>query len=238
MRRWAAAMVAAGVLAGYVRVRPWFLQWGLAPGEADAPLPGDDLVRAPDMVTTRGISIDAPPGDVWPWLVQMGQGKGAFYSYDWLENLFGLDLHNATSVVEGWQGLAVGDQLRAAPDSAGPEAGFTVVAIDPGRSLVTVVGDPARVLPQAQAGDVPDGATWAFVLQPLGQHRTRLLVRLCARFDLPAPASWVVQRVLEPVHFVMERKQLLGIRARAGGVLAPQGLPIAPVVSPVSASTG
>ena len=82
----------------------------------------------------------------------MGQGRGGFYSYDWLENLFGLDIHNADRIEPDWQHLAVGDQLRAAPPTAGPEAGFTVVAIDPGRSLVTAVGDPAVVGPQAAAG--------------------------------------------------------------------------------------
>jgi hypothetical protein len=184
-------------------------------------------VAGATMVTTRAITIDAPPDAVWPWLVQMGQDRAGFYSYDWLENLFGLHIHNADRVVPGWQHLSVGDQLRAAPLDAGPAAGFTVVSIDPGRSLVTAVGDPAVVGPQATAGSLPDGATWAFVLRPVGTRQTRLIVRLRTRFPVPVAASWLVERLLEPVHFAMERKQLIGIRDRAARSPAPADAPVA-----------
>jgi hypothetical protein len=234
MRRWAAAVVAAGAVVGYMRARQRFTTWGADGREPYERLPGDDLLTESSMITTRAITIDAPPGAVWPWLVQMGQGRGGFYSYDWLEDLFGLDIRNAERIEPEWQELAVGDQLRAAPASAGPEAGFTVVAIDPGRALVTAVGDPAVVGPQAAAGALPDGATWAFVLEPVGEQQTRLLVRLRTRFPLPAVASWIVERLLEPVHFVMERKQLLGIRDRAEREAVPQVTPF----TPVSASSG
>jgi hypothetical protein len=149
----------------------------------------------------------------------MGQDRAGLYSYDWLENLFGLHFHNADRIVPEWQHLAVGDQVRAAPASAGPEGGFTVVEIDPGRAIVTVVGDPDRVVPQAAAGKLPDGGTWSFALRPVDATRSRLVVRLRARFDLPPVPAWVVARLLEPVHFVMERKQLLGIKARAEGTV-------------------
>ena len=70
--------------------RPWQLHWGAAGEEIDTVLPGDDLIPGPDLVTTRGITIGVPPGQVWPWLAQLGQGRGGFYSYDLLENLAGL----------------------------------------------------------------------------------------------------------------------------------------------------
>ncbi len=178
-------------------------------------MPGDELIAHPTMVTTRAITIEAPPEAIWPWLVQMGQDRGGLYSYDWLENLFGLHFHNADHIVPEWQRLDIGDQIRAAPERAGPEAGFTVVAIDAPRSIVTVVGDPTRVVAAAEAGPLPDGATWTFVLHPIDERRTRLIVRLRARWEMPRAGEWIVSRLLEPVHFVMERKQLLGIRQRA-----------------------
>lgn len=226
MRRSTVVLLAAGVVAGYVKARQWFTSWGAEPEEVEATLPGDELVADPTMIVTRAITVDAPPDAVWPWLVQMGQGRAGFYSYDCLENVFGLEIHNADRIEPEWQALAVGDQLRAAPPSAGPAAGFTVVGIDPGRALVTAVGDPAVVLPQAEDGTLPDGATWAFVLRPVGDRRTRLIVRLRARYPLPPAGAWVVERLLEPVHFVMERKQLLTIRELAGRQPAPADAPV------------
>lgn len=226
MRRTTAVVLAAGAVAGYVRARQWFTNWGAEPEELDAPLPGDELLADPTMTTTRAITIDAPPDAVWPWLVQMGQGRAGFYSYDCLENVFGLEIHNADRIEPEWQTLAVGDQLRAAPASAGPAAGFTVVAIDPGRALVTAVGDPAVVLPQAESGALPDGGTWVFVLRPVGDRQTRLIVRLRARYPLPPVGSWVAERLLEPVHFVMERKQLLTLCELAGRHPDPAAAPL------------
>ncbi|MEQ1786245.1 MAG: hypothetical protein ABL966_04260 [Acidimicrobiales bacterium] len=236
MRRWAAAVIAIGATVAYARARHWFLGWGAAPQELDGALPGDDLLPHASMVTTRAITVDAPPDAVWPWLVQLGQDRGGFYSYDWLENLFGLGIHTAERVVPEWQTLAVGDQIRVAPERAGPEAGFTVVALEPRRSIVTVIGDPAIVGPRAASGALPEGGTWALVLRPIGTEQTRLLVRLRTRLSFPWPAAWFVERLIEPVHFVMERKQLLTIRSLAGRYPAPADAPS--VVSPLSASTG
>jgi hypothetical protein len=237
MRRWAAVVAVVGAVLGYARLRRWFTTWGADAAEQRAALPGDELVVDPMVTSTRAITIDAPPEAVWPWIVQMGQGRGGFYSYDWLENLFGLGIHNADHVEPAWQHLEVGDQLRAAPDRAGPEAGFTVVAIDPGRSLVTAIGDPAVVQAQLERGPLPDGGTWTFVLQPVGTRQTRLVVRLRASFALPPVAAWAATRVMEPVHFVMERKQLLNLRAQAGRQPAPADAPVTPI-RPASASTG
>ena len=197
------------------------LTWGATREEATGPLPGDELLVLPTLATTRAVTIDAPPGAVWPWLVQMGQDRGGLYSYDWLENLVGLHFRNADRIVPDWQHLEVGDQIRAAPIEAGPDAGFAVVAVDPGRSIVTAVGDPSKVVPLARNGPLPEGGTWAFVLRPLDGDRTRLLVRLRCRFGLPPAGEWTVARLLEPVHFVTERKQLLGIKHRAERAPAP-----------------
>lgn len=215
MVRWGLTVAAAS---GYLRARRRFTRWGATDAEVAKPLPGDELLASPTLTTTRAVTIDAPPTVVWPWLLQMGQDRAGFYSYDWLENLVGLRFHNARTIVPEWQHLAVGDQLRSAPASAGPDAGFTVVAIDPGRALVTVVGDPDEAVPLAANPPMPQGGTWAFVVEPVDGARSRLLVRFRSRFGLPAPAEWTAARMLEPVHFVMERKQLLGIKHRAEGL--------------------
>jgi hypothetical protein len=213
----AAALAAVGLAAaaGYRAVAPRFRHWGATGPERDAALPGDEIIDRPSIVTTRAVTVDAPPEAVWPWLVQMGQDRAGLYSYDWLENLVGLDFHNADRIVPEWQRLAIGDQIRLAPAQAGPDAGFTVASIEPTRWIVAIAGDPARVLSNAAEGPLPVGASWAFVLEPLDERRTRLIVRLRARMGLPGPLELVGARLLEPVHFVMERKQLLGIKARA-----------------------
>lgn len=193
----------AATAALYPAARWWFMRWGADLEEIEATLPGDELVPHPTTATTRAITIDAPPEAIWPWLVQMGQDRGGLYSYDWLESMLGLHFHNADRIVPEWQHLEVGDRIRLAPPSAGPDAAFTVVAIHPPRWIVTTAGNP------------PIGATWVFVLHPIDAHRTRLIVRMRASLGLPALAEWFGMRVLEPVHFVMERKQLLRIKQRA-----------------------
>ena len=100
---------AAGALALTVVTARWTaLHWGATTGEVDETLPGDDVVRDAGLVATRAITIDAPPERVWPWVVQIGQGRGGFYSYDWLENLVGCDIHSADEIVEPWQHVVAG----------------------------------------------------------------------------------------------------------------------------------
>ncbi|HEY7362445.1 MAG TPA: hypothetical protein VH642_16635, partial [Streptosporangiaceae bacterium] len=108
-----AGLAAAAAALSY----PWLfrrqcLTWGATPEEAARELPGDDLLASPDVIATRAITIDAPPAAVWPWLVQMGSGRGGVYTYDWIENLFGLDMHSADRIVPEWQTMRVGDVWR------------------------------------------------------------------------------------------------------------------------------
>jgi hypothetical protein len=145
----------------------------------------------------------------------MGQDRAGFYSYDWLESMVGLHIRNVDCIVPEWQHLSVGDIFRTAPASAGPAGGFAVVGIDPGRSITTVVGDPDEMVPRTKEGPLSQGCSWAFVLQPIDDRHTRLLVRLRARFGLPGGAERVAGGLVEPVHFAMERRQLQGIKARA-----------------------
>src|SRR4051794_24966545 len=129
-------------------------QAGRRSNGAAAVLPGDDLVAAPDRVTTQSIDIRADLPEVWPWIAQIGQGRGGLYSYDRVENLLGCDIHSADRVHPEWQHVEIGDEVRLAPAMA-----LTVAIVDPPGALVL------------RGGEVPLGAlgspfdfTWAFTL--------------------------------------------------------------------------
>ncbi len=137
----AAGAAAVGAAAGVIAGRRMRSEWGVEPGEAERVLPGDDLVAEPDAVDTRGIDIDATPEQVWPWLVQMGYGRGGWYSYDALD----MDQPSAQAIDPRWQDLAVGDLMPTHP-----EGGFVVTVLDAPHALVLHL-DRATVEAQEQA---------------------------------------------------------------------------------------
>jgi len=181
----------------YPRWRPWCLTWGATVEEATQTLPGDDLLENPDLLSTRAISIVAPASAVWPWLAQMGSGRGGVYTYDWIENLFGLHMHSADAVLPQFQDITVG--FAQSLGTNGPV--LRVAVADPEQALVLRSDDGNWV--------------WAFCLVP-EEGGTRLISR--NRIATPG-ASWssrVLYRfVMEPGSLVMERKMLLGIKERA-----------------------
>lgn len=182
--------------------RTAYLHWGAATFEATEQLPGDDLIADPGLVSTRAITIEAPPEQVWPWVAQLGQGRGGFYSHDRLENLFGCDVHSATSVVSQWQDPQAGDEFRLHPRVV-----LRVASVDPGESMVIEGrGQPGEPAP-------PYDFTWAFVVQPHPHGATRLLVR--ERYGYTKPWSAAVVEPLAAVSALMSRRMLLGIRERA-----------------------
>jgi hypothetical protein len=181
------------------RFRDWHLHWGATAGEATQHLPGDELVEDPDIVATRAIAIDAPPSAVWPWLVQMGPGRGGAYTYDWIENLLGLGMRSADWIHPEWQHLEIGDAPSVKPGTEpGPNA-MRVRIIEPERALVTSDDERRWV--------------WAFVLIPDGEG-TRLISRnrIKAGTSLRARAGLAL---MTPGSWVMERKMLMGIKERA-----------------------
>ena len=99
-----------------VLLRHRCLTWGATPDEVARVLPGDELLGTADIVSTRAVTIDAPPDAVWPWLVQMGSGRGGAYTYDWIENLFGLGMHSANEVLPQFQDVNVGDEMQLGPN--------------------------------------------------------------------------------------------------------------------------
>lgn len=193
-------------------LRPWYNRWGATPEEVQRPLPGDELVPLSQMGCTRAITIQAPAEQVWPWLAQLGQGRGGLYSYDGLENLIGCDIHSADAILPEHQNLQVGDIIRLGPKGY---PCFGVAALDPGRWLALVSLDPKTEKPgeyTAQPGKAYSIATWQFYLEPLGENATRLLVR--QRLAYSPDMAWI-WRLTEPVAFVMERRMMRGIRQRA-----------------------
>ena len=109
------AAVVAGLVASGFLFRRFQLRWGATAAEADGGLPGDDFLSIADLQSTRAITIEATADAVWPWLAQMGQGRGGLYSYDFLENLAGLDIHSADHIHPEWQDIKVGDRFHLAP---------------------------------------------------------------------------------------------------------------------------
>ena len=202
-RRYAGLTAIGGAAAAYILLaRPRHLRWGTTNQESDEPLPGDDLIANPDLAATRAISVRASAAQVWPWIAQLGQGRGGFYSYDFLENLVGCDIHSADRIRPEWEDVAVGDEVKLHPEVA-----LEVAALEPGRSLILRGGVPTRNNPP------PYDFTWAFVLQDRPDKTARLLVR-----ERYAYTRWWSPLLVEPaeaVSFVMSQKMLRGIRDRA-----------------------
>jgi hypothetical protein len=187
-----------GAIGGYLLfLRPWHLKWGTQVDEAEAILPGDSWIPDAESVATHGISIDAPPSAVWPWLAQMGQEEGGFYSYEALENLVGCDMHNAYELHPEWQAVKTGDAIVLHPE-APP---MKVLDVEMDRHLV--LGTDL---------EEPNATTWAFVLRPDGDG-TRLLVRLRGRTARVIDKA--VSFAVEPAHFIMERKMMLTLKKLA-----------------------
>jgi hypothetical protein len=191
-------------LSTLIVLRPWQLHWGSTRADRAATLPGDRLVPNANYRMDRVVEIHAPADSVWPWLVQIGQDRAGFYSYDRLERLFGADIHNADRINPEWQVRQAGDLVRATqPDYLGgrfgSQLGWRVNEVVPGRAIVL--------------------ERWgAFVLRPVDSATTRLHIRLRGE-GTPSALAVVFMPfdllVFEPAHFIMERGMLLGIKRRA-----------------------
>jgi hypothetical protein len=186
--------------------------WGATDVEASSRLPGDELLEHADGVTTRAIEIDAPAAAVWPWLAQMGPSpRGGAYTYDWIENLLGLDMHSADRVLPEFQHQQVGDVLELGANR------MRLARLEPERVLVWRSEDGNWV--------------WAFVLEP-HDGGTRLISR--NRFRLPTLAARVGMAPMVPGSLVMERKMLLGIKQRAERLAGPKAREFSEVQVPLA----
>jgi hypothetical protein len=198
----AAASAAAAVFAYRSRVRRWMFHWGATTDEIDAALPGDELVDGAGPRTTRAITVEAPPDQVWPWLAQIGEDRAGFYSYSWFERLAGCDMHNADAIRPEWQHHEAGETVWLARRYG--ELGRQVVArLEPARVLAMV--SPADH--DALASGRHAAGAWTFVLDPTSDGRTRLIAR--------GSGGAVGHVAFDVPHFVMEQKMLRGIKARS-----------------------
>ncbi|SDR38726.1 hypothetical protein [Natronobacterium texcoconense] len=207
LRRWPWLLFTLSLFAVYhTRLRPWHRRWGTTPREAVGTLPGDEFLSEPADRVTHAVEIDATPGAVWQWLVQIGQNRGGFYSYDVLENLVGADIHTVDRIVPEYQNLSEGDVVRLAPED------YPVSRPDSAPEVVRLEEERALVLRPPVEGET---WVWAFVCRETDDGTTRLV----ARISSPAPSSRLEAVVgylfWEPAHFVMERKMLREIKRRA-----------------------
>jgi hypothetical protein len=194
MREGRITLLAAAAAVTYWRaLRPRVLEWGATEEEARSRLPGDELLNDADGVATRAIAIEAPASAVWPWLVQMGPSpRGGAYTYDWIENLLGLNMHSTDQVLPAFQHPAIGDTIGYGANR------MRIELIDPERALAWRSDDGNWV--------------WSFVLREEGGV-TRFISR--NRFRLPNLFARLAMVLMEPASLVMERKMLLGIKHRA-----------------------
>jgi hypothetical protein len=189
----AAAVFACASLLYRKLLRQPILTWGATAEEAEARLPGDELLANADGVATRAITIDAPASAVWPWIAQMGPSpRGGAYTYDWIENLLGLDMHSADTVLPEYQHPQVGEGFGYGTNK------MSYAIVEPERVLATQSADGNWV--------------WSFILDERG-GRTRLISR--NRFRLPRLRDRIGMIPMEPGSLVMERKMLYGIKQRA-----------------------
>jgi hypothetical protein len=223
-KRRALGLVAVIALtAGYwFGVRRRFDQWGGATSEElERRMAGDAVISDPTDMGMMAITVDAPPEDIWPWLVQMGYHRGGLYSYDWLDRLFGfLDRPSATRILPEFQQLAAGDKIPW--DSRGTE--MTAAVVEPLRALALSL--------QTRGFEW----VWQFGLYPIDDRRTRFVSR--GTQHVPSgPLWWLFMRISEPAAFIMTRRFMLGVKQRAEALHAQFRRPDQAEPDPAAASS-
>lgn len=206
----AAKVVAISAAATAVVASGLHRRLGATRDEATQSLPGDELLGHADIQADRAITIAASQERVWPWIAQLGQDKGGFYSFEWLENLAGCDIHNAERIVPAWQEPEAGD-----PFPLHPELVLTLGRVDEGSALVATSQGAS---PRADAGM---DFTWAFVLTALpgSSPATRLHIR--ERYAASTPAARVGVEAVNLVSTVMSWQMMRTIKRLAEGSGAP-----------------
>jgi hypothetical protein len=180
-----------------VLLTPWMDRWGTSQEEIAATYPGDELVATPASFVNRAITIDARPEQIYPWLVQLGAGKGGFYTYTSLEKFIGCPLVNADSIHDEWQNLQVGDEVKMCPKDPAPPP-YIVAQIHPNRAIVLGHKDKDEWVD-----------LWQFILVPRSDGTTRLVLRTRT---MMVGGFW---NIIHPGVFIMEYGMLNGIKTRA-----------------------
>ena len=212
----AALALAGGYTAALVGARRWHQHWGATDEEITEPLPGDDLIPAAKLDSTHAITIHAPAERIWPWLAQMGyEDRAGSYSYDLFERSIGRNLYQVDPNIPP---LVPGGTMPFYPG-----APMTVAVADPPHALVLwqVTAAGKAIDPAGPWGEDYVAWSWAFVLEPVDATTTRLLVRMRVSYQPAARWAPIMWLLVEPAHFVMGRRQLLGLRQRAEAARAP-----------------
>jgi hypothetical protein len=221
------AFAISGALVFRPLIRGWYNRWGATDKEVNRPLPGDEIVPNPRLVSTRAIIINACPEDIWPWLVQLGQQRGGLYSYELLENLARCDMDNADRILPEFQTLKIGDDVRLGPQGYPL---FKVNAIQPNRAFILEAADPKTGQVTKLSDPMPENysnGNWIFFLDEIGERRTRLITRQGIDYQPDNLFNRLLWRVItEPIGFIMTRKMLLGIKRRVESAAERQGAPV------------
>ena len=206
--------ILAALLFSYLYIiRPWHLHWGATHLDRIAVLPGDALTPFASAIVTHAINIDAPAEAVWRWIVQIGQDRGGFYSYSFLENLIGCDMRNTFRIVPEWQQRAIGDTVwLGSPKRFGGRARMIAAVVEPMHSLVLATPGDWELIRTGKEGL---DTMWGFALQRKGVNTTRLIARARSAANVTLGQRVINFVLWEPAHFVMERKMLLTIKKLA-----------------------
>ncbi|MBT8183214.1 MAG: hypothetical protein KJN76_00110 [Eudoraea sp.] len=189
-------------------------RWGMSKSDVMQTFPADDLIPGPKSSFTHGVIIQAPASDVWPWIAQIGQGRGGFYSYEALENLSGLNIYNSDRVLPQYQNPKVGDTIPF-----GPKDAYPIVYCDPGKGMAIEnqydfdtkktfdpeISSPANYLQ----------LTWLWYVEPLDNKTSRFISRNRVTYSSSTKTNIMFKVLMEPVVFAMDRKMCLGIKKRA-----------------------
>jgi hypothetical protein len=207
----ALASILAAILSAFLMfVRPWYQRWGATDAETRRALPGDEIIPDAAGQETRAITIHAPVEKVWPWVAQLGQDRGGFYSYDLLENLVGCEMPTSDRIDRSRQSWRLGDKLWMYPPRKAGGAGYATLRTHvPGR----VLGFGTRLF-GTPLGAAENGS-WSFVLEAVDASTTRLLVRGRSAHGRSALGTVVDRFVFEPAHFTMERRMMTAIKELA-----------------------
>ncbi|MES1217805.1 MAG: hypothetical protein ABUT20_20030 [Bacteroidota bacterium] len=199
------SVIAVFVIVFYiVFLRYFMMHWGASISESERIYIGDSVVEKPDYVNILAVTIDKPSSVIWPWVAQMGVNKGGFYSYTWLENIFGCQLHNADRIHSEWQNPAAGDYepvCKSAEKSNMP--GWTILYVEPGKSLV-----------YKSTGD--SSWTMGYYIDSVNATTSRLITRM--RYTSPRTFwEYITDKVwMEWAHCIMQKGSINGIKKRAG----------------------
>ena len=200
-------IIGAGLITACVLFRPlmrrWYSRWGATDEEVNRILPGKEFVPYPKGGYTQAITIQASVAEVWPWVAQIGQGRGGFYSYDALENLVGCDIHSADRIVPELQNWTDGEGLRLYPNAP---------------PIPLSVFEPDMTLLFAGRDEKETGNSWGFYLEKIDESTTRLIARWHFDYKPGLGNKILYNGIVEPISGVMQRKMLLGIKRRAEAV--------------------